>query len=125
MHDILFKNSTSLDHQRRDIFLSEAVVEDGIITKSQKHFVYFVREHLQLESQEKVVEWLNNYGHMKKPCLKSLNVFKSYNSKVGEERFEVKIVGNLHVLYECQVFNVDFIQIFKIVRKDRELQHSQ
>lgn len=125
MHDILFKNSTSLDHQRRDVFLSEDFVEDGIITKSQKHFVYFVREHLCLENQEKVVDWLKNYGHTNKPCLKSLTVFKSYNSKVGEEKFEVKIVGNLHVLYEHQVFNVDFIQIFKVIRKDRKIKNLQ
>jgi hypothetical protein len=124
MRDILFKNLTSLDHHRRDILLSEAFVQNGVATKTQKHFVYFIRDHLYLDSPEKLEVWLKKYAS-KGPHLKDLSVLKSYNSHIGEEIFEVKIVGNLYVLREQDIFNVDFTQVFKINRKGENLKGLQ
>jgi hypothetical protein len=120
MRDILFKNSTSLDHQRRDIFFSERFIQQGVTTETQKHFIYFIRDHAFLNNPEKLQEWVKKYVHQG-PRLKNLSVLKSYDSKIGEERFEVKIVGNLYVLREQDIFNVDFTQIFKIDRKGQSL----
>jgi hypothetical protein len=120
MHDIVFKNFTSLDHLCRDVFLSERSENNGVTTKTQKHFIYFVRDHMFLDSQESLGAWVKKYGR-KGPRLKSLSVLKSYNSKIGEEKFEVKIVGNIYVLQEQEIFNVDFTQIFKIDRKGESL----
>lgn len=116
MRDIVFKNMTSIDHYRRDIFLSEAFVEKGVTTKTQKHFVYFIRDHLFLDNPKNLENWLKKYAS-KGPRLKDLSVLKSLDSKTGEEKFEVKIVGNLYVLREQDIFNVDFTQVFKIDRK--------
>ena len=123
MRDILFKNLTSLDHHRRDIFLSEVFMHHGVATKTQKHFVYFIRDHLFLDSPEKLEAWLKKYAS-KGPHLKNLSVLKSYNSQIGEEKFEVKIAGNLYVLQEQDIFNVDFTQIFKIDRKGEDLKRN-
>ncbi len=120
MRDILFKNMTSIDHQRRDIFLSEHFVDNGITTRTQKHFIYYVRDHAFLDQPEKLEQWIKRYVS-KGPRLKNLSVTKSYNSMDGEERFEVKIVGNLYVLREQDIFNVDFTQVFKIDRKGESL----
>ena len=120
MRDIVFKNMTSIDHYRRDIFLSEAFVEKGVTTKTQKHFVYFIRDHLLLDNSKDLENWLKKYAS-KGPRLKDLSVLKSLDSKTGEEKFEVKIVGNLYVLREQDIFNVDFTQVFKIDRKGEVL----
>jgi len=120
MRDILFKNLTSLDHHRRDIFLSEASEQNGVTTKTQKHFIYFIRDHEFLDGPQKLEDWLKKYSR-KGPRLRNLTVVKSYNSKAGEEKFEVKIVGNLYVLREQDIFNVDFTQVFKIDRKGETL----
>lgn len=116
MHDILFKNLTSLNHHRRDIFLSEQFEKDGVMTKTQKHFIYLVRDHTLLESPEELEGWVKKYSRQG-PRLKDLSVLKIHDSKKGEERFEVKIVGNLYVLRDRDIFNVDFIQVFKIDRQ--------
>ena len=120
MRDIVFKNMTTLDHHRRDIFLSEAFVQNGVATKTQKHFVYFVHDHAYLDNPEKLEAWMRKYVN-KGPHLKNLSVLKSFDSKVGEERFEVKIAGNLYILREQDIYNVDFTQIFKIDRKGESL----
>lgn len=115
MRDILFKNLTSQDHYKRDIFLSESFMHKGVMTKTQKHFIYFIRDHELLSKPEKLPVWLKKYAQ-KGPRLKSLSVLKTINSKIGEEKFEVKIVGNLLVLRNQDIFNVDFTQVFKINR---------
>lgn len=117
---MLFKNITSLNHHKRDVFLSEAFVRRGVATKTQKHFVYFIRDHEFLDNPKKLQDWLKKYGH-KGPRLKDLSVLKSYDSKTGEERFQVKIIGNLYVLREQDIFNVDFTQVFKIDRNGENL----
>lgn len=120
MRDILFKNITSLDHHRRDIFLSEVYVNNGIATKTQKHFIYFVRDHVLLDDPKKLKIWFKKYGN-KGPCLRDLSVFKSYDSKIGEEKFEVRIAGTIYVFRNKDIFNVDFTQIFKIDRRGESL----
>jgi len=123
MRDILFKNLTSLDHHRRDILLSEYIVQNGVTTSTQKHFIYSVSNHTSLDKPEKLQAWIKNCAG-KGPHLKDLSVIKSYDSKAGEEKFEVKIAGNLHVLREQDIFNVDFTQIFKINRKGESLRKN-
>lgn len=120
MHDILFKNMTSLDHHRRDILFSESFVHEGIATKTVKHFIYLIHDHTLLDDPEKLEAWIKRYAD-KGPHLKDLSVLKSYDSNTGEEKFEVKIVGNLYVLRERDIFNVDFTQVFKIDRKGDKL----
>lgn len=120
MRDILFKNLTSIDRHRRDIFLSESSVKNGVTTKTQKHFIYFIQNHEYLKDPSELESWVKKYAQ-KAPCLKSLSVLKSFNSKIGEEKFEVKIDGNLYVLREQDIFKVDFTQIFKIDRKGKSL----
>ena len=123
MRDILFKNLTSIDHQRRDIFMSEQLVQDGVITRTQKHFIYSVCGRTFLDKPEKLQTWIKKYAG-KGPRLKDLSVIKTYDSKAGEERFEVKIAGNLYILREQDIFNVDFTQVFKINRKGESLKEK-
>ena len=120
MHDILFKNMTSLDHHRRDILFAETFVHGGVTTKTLKHFIYFIRDHALLNDPTELESWIKKYSG-NGPKLKDLSVFKSYDSKIGQEKFEVKIVGNLYVLREQDVFCVDFTQIFKVDRKGDNL----
>ncbi|MBN3038709.1 MAG: hypothetical protein JW869_04740 [Candidatus Omnitrophica bacterium] len=122
MHDILFKNSTSQDHTRRDILLAEAYDQQGVMTRTLKHFIYLVKDHALLNNPGKLNKWLQKYTK-NGPKLKNLSVLKSYNSKSGEEKFEVQIAGNLYILREQDIFNVDFTQIFKINRKGDQLKH--
>lgn len=124
MRDILFKNLTSMDHRRRDIVLSEHFVQQGVTTKTEKHFIYLVRDHAFLDSPEKLESWVKQYSE-KGPRLRNLSVLKSIDSKTGEEKFEVTIVGNLYVLHDQDIFNVDFTQIFKIDRQGESLKGSK
>jgi len=120
MRDIIFKNLTSLNHQQRDILLSEHIVQHGVTTRTQKHFIYSVCDRTFLDKPQKLQTWIKKYAG-KGPRLKNLSVLKSYDGKAGEERFEVKITGNLYVLREQDIFNVDFTQVFKINRKGESL----
>ncbi|MFC1699728.1 hypothetical protein ACFL1I_07230 [Candidatus Omnitrophota bacterium] len=120
MRDILYKNLTSTDHHRRDIFMSEQFIYQGVTTKTEKHFIYSVRDHAFLDSPNKLEGWVKKYAN-KGPRLRDLSVVKRYDSKIGEERFEVKIVGNLYVLRDQDIYNVDFTQVFKIDRKGEKL----
>ncbi len=124
MRDILFKNLTSLDRYRRDILLSEASIKNGVTTKTQKHFVYSVRDHTVLKSAQELEAWLKRYTNSS-PRLKDLSVLKSHDSKTGEEKFEVKIIGNLYILREQDIFNIDFTQLFKIDRKGEALKEEE
>ncbi|MBN2097096.1 MAG: hypothetical protein JW714_01305 [Candidatus Omnitrophica bacterium] len=124
MRDIVFKNLTSTDHHKRDVVLSEAFVLNGVTTKTQKHFTYFVRDHALMHSPEELTEWIKRYAS-KGPQLKDLSVVKSYDSKVGEEKFEVKIIGNLYVLRDQDIYSVDFIQEFRIDRSGDGLKRQR
>ena len=124
MRDIVYKNLTSTDHHKRDVSLSEAFMLNGVTTKTQKHFTYFVRDHGLLHSPDELAEWIKKYAS-RGPQLKDLTVVKSYDSKVGEEKFEVKIIGNLYILRDQDIYNVDFVQEFKIDRSGNDLKRQK
>ena len=124
MRDIVYKNLTSLDHHKRDVSLSEAFILNGVKTKTQKHFTYSVRDHAMLHNSQELEDWIKRYAS-KGPQLKDLSVLKSYDSKAGEEKFEVKIVGNLYVMRDQDIFNVDFVQEFKIDRQGKEIKNDK
>ncbi len=124
MRDMVFKNLTSQDHQKRDISLSEAFDLNGVRTKTQKHFTYSVHDHATLHNPKELEAWVKQYAS-KGPQLKNLSVLKSYDSKVGEEKFEVKITGNLYILRDQDMFNIDFIQEFKIDRQGEGLKRHK
>ncbi len=122
MHDIVFKHLSSNDHQRRDILLAEAFDQDGIVVRTLKHFVYLIRDHALLNTPTKLQDWLKRYAKQG-PKLRNLSVLKSYNSALGEEKFEVQIAGTLYILREQDIFNIDFNQTFKINRRGEKLKH--
>ena len=124
MRDVLFKNLTSLNHHSRDILLSEAFIRNGVTTKTQKHFVYSVRDHTVLKNAHELKTWLKEYANSG-PRLKDLSVLKSLDSKTGKEKFEVRITGNLYVLREQGIFNIDFTQVFKTDRKGEALKEEE
>jgi hypothetical protein len=117
---MVFKNLTSQNHHKRDISLSEAFELNGVKTKTQKHFTYFVRDHAILHNPQELEGWIKKYAS-KGPQLKDLSVVKTYDSKIGEEKFEVKIIGNLYILRDQDMFSIDFIQEFKIDRQGKGL----
>ncbi|MBN2097370.1 MAG: hypothetical protein JW714_02695, partial [Candidatus Omnitrophica bacterium] len=116
VRDILFKNLTSQDHHSRDIFMSECFSLQGVTTKTEKHFVYNIRDHAIINNSQELENWVKKYAQ-RGPHLKDLSVLKTYDSKTGEEKYEVKIEGNLYVLCEHDIYNVDFTQIFKVDRQ--------
>lgn len=120
MRDMLFKNMTSLDHHKRDVILSEAFTNNGVEVKTQKHFTYSIDDYVSLSSPQQLETWLKKYAGQG-PRLRDLSVLKSYDSKAGEEKFEVQITGNIYVLREQDIFNVNFTQIFKVDRKGETL----
>ena len=111
---------TSSDRHRRDVVFSEAFTRNGVTVRTQKHFTYSIDDHTFLTSPQQLETWLKKYSGQG-PRLRDLSVLKSYDSKAGVERFEVQIVGNLYILREQDIFNVNFKQIFKINRKGEAL----
>jgi hypothetical protein len=99
MRDLLFKNLTSNDNQRKILSSAEIVDKDGIRTIVRRHFVYFVREIA------------NEPGNLETPFL---SVIKEHNSKMKYERFYCRMKGALIVKKDEKLFKVNFMHSLRI-----------
>lgn len=99
MRDLLFKNLTSNDKQRKVLASSEIFDKSGVRTIVRRHFIYFVREVTdnKIEKQEPY-----------------LFIVKERNTKEKRERFYCRIKGSVYAVYNNRIYLVRFMHSLKI-----------
>jgi hypothetical protein len=99
MRDLLFKNLTSNNKQRKVLASSEIFDKSGLRTIVRRHFIYFVRE-----VTENKIEKQQPY----------LFIVKERNSKEKREKFYCRIKGSVYAVYNNRVYLVRFMHSLKI-----------
>jgi hypothetical protein len=99
MRDLVFKNLTSLNRQRRILASSEIVDKKGIRSIIHRHFVCIVKE-------------IKGNG-VARP-LPYLYVLKKHNTKEQKERFFCRIKGGVYAIINGRLFLILFMHSLKI-----------
>jgi hypothetical protein len=99
MRDLVFKDLTSLDKQRRILVSSETVDKKGVRSIIHRHFVCILKE-------------INN-PELSRP-LPYLYVLKKQNTIKQEEKFFFRIKGSLHAVINGRLFLILFMHSLRI-----------
>ena len=113
MRELVFKNLTSRDHKKRDVFIQETVTKDGVLAKTTRRCLYFVKERIpvkgnvDLKKIEAVKE--NSEEHKRHFC-----VLKERESETGVDRLMCKVAGTFYAMVDNYLYCIVFFHTFKI-----------
>ena len=112
MRELLFKNLTSEDKRRKDLFISETVENNGVKTVTQRHSIYIINDHNKFNNQKELIQWQN------KAPLNNNNrhifIFKKRDTRSKKDSFICDVVGRFYAVLKNDVYSIAFKHSFEV-----------
>ena len=114
MREIIFKNLTTRNHRRRDLWIQERLDENGYHTEVEKRCVFLVKNHRHLSNPGAVERWVSDHLNDPHCRLRNLTVIKTENTRTGEKHFSFKAIGSFYAVLDEEVFSIGFVQTYEV-----------
>lgn len=113
MREVVFKELTSIESRKKNIFLREVFEKDGVIAKTERRSFYFIKEIKHVEGSEAMNEWLNSQDT--DPLNKRhFHIYKEHNDTLGEDKIICKISGVFYAVVDRRIYTIAFLNSFKV-----------
>lgn len=112
MRELIFKNLTSGDRKRKDLFIAETVERNGVKTVSQRHSIYIVKGRNKFDSKKELILW--KAKNKIDPTKRHIFVFKKRDTKLKKDTFVCDVVGKFYAIFKNSVYSVAFKHSFEI-----------
>jgi len=113
MRELLFKNMTTWENNKRDIFVQETVEKDGILAKTTRRCLYFIKEKRHVKNPDdlkKIAELQLSDEYSKR----HFHVLKERDSTKGVDRLMCKVAGTFYAMIDDYLYCIVFVHTFKI-----------
>ena len=114
MREVVFKNLTSINSRKKDIFLKEVFEKDGILAKTERRCFYFIKDIKHLESDDALQKWLAEQGNSKIVNNRHFHILKEHNDAHFEDKIICKILGTFYAVINKSVYTIGFMHSFKV-----------
>jgi hypothetical protein len=113
MREVVFKNLTSINARKKDIFLQEVFERDGVKAKTERRCFYYIKDILTLNSQEDLQEWVAKQNQSGPITKRQFYIFREHSDSSGEDRILCKILGTFYVVVDSAVYTIAFLHSFR------------
>lgn len=113
MRELLFKNITKWNHKKRDIFVQETVIKDGVLAKTTRRCLYFIKERKHIKDPgdlKKLAETKICDDQVKR----HFHVLKERDSDTGMDKLMCKVAGTFYAMIDEYLYSIVFVHTFKI-----------
>lgn len=114
MREVVFKNLTSINSRKKEIFLKEVFEKDGILAKTERRCFYFIKDIKHLESDDALQKWLAEQGDAKAVNKRQFHILKEHNDAHSEDKIICKILGTFYAVINKSVYTIGFLHSFKV-----------
>ncbi|MDD3905973.1 MAG: hypothetical protein PHS46_05525 [Candidatus Omnitrophica bacterium] len=114
MREVLFKNLTSVNSRKKDIFLREVFERDGLRAKTERRCFYFIKDVKHLASDEETQKWLTAQGGLQSVNRRQFHIMKEHNDANLEDKIICKILGTFYAVLNRSVYTIGFMHSFKV-----------
>ncbi len=114
MREIIFRNLTTRNRRRRDLWIQETTDENGLHAEIQKRCVFIVKAHRHLPDTESVERWIRDHSKDGRCRLRNLTVTRAENTKTGIRNLSFKAAGSFYAVMGEEVFSIGFIQTYEV-----------
>lgn len=113
MRELLIKNMTAWDHNKRDIFVEETVIKDGIRAKTRRRCLYFIKEKTRIDKPMDL-KALAEMNAIDENAKRHFHVLKERNSDLGVDKLMCKVAGTIYAMVNNYLYCIVFVHVFKI-----------
>ena len=113
MREVIFKNLTSFQSRKKDIFLQEVFEKDGVLAKTERRCFYFIKNVSDL-GQKDAQKWLDAQNSNPSATKKHFYIFKEHSDAHGEDRLLCKIAGTFYAVVSDKVYTIGFLHSFRV-----------
>ena len=113
MRELLFKEMTAWDHNKRDVVVQEIVEKDGVLAKTTRRCLYYIKDKVLIKNPmdlKGIAETKLDDSKFKK----HFHVLKERNSASGIDRLMCKVAGTFYAMVNEYLYCIVFIHTFKI-----------
>jgi len=114
MREVLFKHLTSLGARKKDISLMEIFQKDGVVARTERRYLYFIREISHVYDEGEVQHWMEEQSKLAPPKRRHFHILKEHNDDLGEERLVCKVAGTFYVVIGRDIYTIAFLHSFKV-----------
>ena len=111
MREMVFKNLTSDNKRRKDLFVSETTERNGIKTVARRHSLYMVNGHNRFNTPEELAQWKSTTDTCQK---RHVFIFKKRDTKEKKDTFICDVVGKCYAVIKNEVYAIGFKHSFEI-----------
>ncbi len=114
MREVVFKNLTSVNSRKKEIFLKEIFEKDGITAKTERRSFYYIKDIKHLETESALKQWLATEGVSKDVNRRQFHILKEHNDAHLEDKIICKILGTFYAVINKSVYTIGFLHSFKV-----------
>ncbi len=112
MREMVFKNLTSENKRKKDIYITEMVEQNGIKTVTCRHSVYMVGGHSKAKDINELLKYKDNPSMN---CAKRhVFIFKKQDTLHKKESFVCDVVGKFYAVVKSDIYSIAFKHSFEI-----------
>lgn len=114
MREVLFKDLTSINARKKDIFLKEVFERDGITAKTQRRCFYMIKDIRQLGGEKDLQNWLDSNNGTHGEYKRQFHIMKEHSDALGEDKVICKIAGTFFAVINNRIYTIGFLHSFKV-----------
>lgn len=114
MREVVFRNLTSVNSRKKDIFLKEVFEKDGVVAKTERRCFYFIKDIKHLGTDEALQKWLAEQGDSKGVNGRQFHIMKEHNDAHLEDKIMCKILGTFYAVISRSIYTIGFMHSFKV-----------
>lgn len=114
MRELIFKNLTSWDHKKRDVFVEESVEKDGVLAKTTRRCLYFIKEKIRINDSMDLKHIAELQAAADDKIKRHFHVLKERDSELGVDKLMCKVAGTFYAMVNEYLYCIVFVHTFKI-----------
>ncbi len=112
MREMVFKNMTSEDKKRRDLYITETIEQDGKKTVTQRHSIYTIKSHSKFNNAKELIDWQKTVPANRNN--RHIFIFKKRDTRLKKDSFVCDVVGNVYAVVKNELYSIAFKHSFEI-----------
>ncbi len=128
MREIFIKTTTSDNHKRKNLSITEVINQDGFVARAEKKYCYYVSEQQngkQFKDPTDVKEWMGLQAQSLQKKSRHVSIKKVFDHKTGIGQMIYRVIGSFYVVQDLHVFAVVFMHTIKFDMISADLPHTK
>lgn len=115
MRQIVYKNLTSGNPRKKDVFIREVFEKNGVVARTERRCFYFVKKIIHFNNPEELQKWIQTQDAAATSLKKRhFHIMKEHNDCEGGDKLICKIAGTFYAIFNNSVYTIAFLHYFKV-----------